>query len=155
MSVRASLSIQGVGATPILVAHGTRSERGVAMIADLAEKVSAQIGSTRVAFVDVLGPSPSEILREVDGPAIVVPAFLAEGYHVRKDRPDHIAASGHATRSSRSRGPIRNSPGRSRNGSPNGLAAGWLGGSGRGRVVGPVRARSGSPGRDAPGSDDR
>ncbi|WP_307797008.1 sirohydrochlorin chelatase [Williamsia soli] len=106
MNIRESLSIRRIGATPILVAHGTRSEHGVAMIADLADKVSAQIGTTRVAFVDVLGPSPSAILREVDGPAIVVPAFLAEGYHVRKDLPEHIAASGHAATSvSRALGP--------------------------------------------------
>jgi sirohydrochlorin ferrochelatase len=100
------MTIQHIGATPVLVAHGTRSERGVAMIADLAEKVSAQIGPTRVAFVDVLGPSPSEVLGVIDGPAIVVPAFLAEGYHVRKDLPEHIESSGHrATSVSRALGP--------------------------------------------------
>lgn len=100
------MTINRLGATPILVAHGTRSEHGVAMIADLAEKVSAHIGSTRVAFVDVLGPSPSEVLAAVDGPATVVPAFLAEGYHVRKDLPEHIEASRHpATSVSRALGP--------------------------------------------------
>ena len=95
-----------LGAQPILVAHGTRSEHGTAMIADLADKVSAQIGPTRVAFVDVLGPSPSEVLSGVDGPAVVVPAFLAEGYHVRQDLPEHIVVSGHqATSVSRALGP--------------------------------------------------
>ena len=29
------------------------------------------------------------------GPAIVVPAFLSRGYHVRTDLPAHVAASGH------------------------------------------------------------
>lgn len=100
------MRISHLGATPILVAHGTRSEHGVAMIADLAERVSAHIGTTRVAFVDVLGPSPSEVLSVVDGPAIVVPAFLAEGYHVRRDLPEHIEASGHQAASmSRALGP--------------------------------------------------
>lgn len=100
------MRIKGIDAQPILVAHGTRSEHGVSMIADLADKVSAQIGSTRVAFVDVLGPSPSEVLRGIDGPAVVVPAFLASGYHVRKDLPEHIEASGHQGVSvSRSLGP--------------------------------------------------
>jgi sirohydrochlorin ferrochelatase len=100
------MRISRLGAQPILVAHGTRSEHGVAMIADLADKVSAQIGNTRVAFVDVLGPSPSEVLRGIDGPAVVVPAFLASGYHVRKDLPEHIEASGHTAVSvSRSLGP--------------------------------------------------
>jgi sirohydrochlorin ferrochelatase len=49
-----------------------------------------------VAFVDVLGPSPSEALREITRPALVIPAFLAAGYHVRRDIPEHIAASGHS-----------------------------------------------------------
>lgn len=83
------------GVTPILVAHGTRSAAGVSTVAAIADLVSIRIGTTRVAFVDVLGPSPSDVLREIDGPAVVVPAFLAVGYHVRRDLPDHITASGH------------------------------------------------------------
>lgn len=69
----------------VLVAHGTRSARGVEMIAALAEAVSARVGETRVAFVDVLGPSPEEVLAELGRPAVVVPAFLASGYHVHHD----------------------------------------------------------------------
>lgn len=49
----------------------------------------------QVAFVDVLGPTPSEVLSCADAPAIVVPAFLSRGYHVRTDLPAHVAASGH------------------------------------------------------------
>jgi sirohydrochlorin ferrochelatase len=80
----------------ILVAHGTRRPGGVEMIGDLAAQVSVLVGRTvQVAFVDVLGPTPSEVLSGVDGPAIVVPAFLARGYHVRTDLPAHVAASGH------------------------------------------------------------
>jgi sirohydrochlorin ferrochelatase len=83
----------------ILAAHGTRRPGGVAMIGDLAERVGALLGRrVQVAFVDVLGPTPSEVLsRAAAGgrPAIVVPAFLSRGYHVRSDLPAHIAASGH------------------------------------------------------------
>ena len=80
----------------ILVAHGTRRPGGVEMIGDLAAQVSVLVGRTvQVAFVDVLGPTPSEVLAGADGPAIVVPAFLARGYHVRTDLPAHVAASGH------------------------------------------------------------
>ncbi|MFE9784890.1 sirohydrochlorin chelatase [Nocardia salmonicida] len=88
----------------VLVAHGTRSARGVEMIAALAEAVAAELGvavssapnaSLRTAFVDVLGPSPSEVLRDLDGPAVVVPAFLASGYHVYQDVPREVAESGH------------------------------------------------------------
>ena len=83
---------------PVLVAHGTRKAPGVAMIGDLAERVSAQLGSpVRTAFVDVLGPTPSDVLRALPTgqPAVLVPAFLSSGYHVRADIPAHVAASGH------------------------------------------------------------
>lgn len=80
---------------PVLVAHGTRSPHGVNTVARLAESVQEHIGPTRVAFVDVLGPSPSELLREIDRPALLIPAFLASGYHVRADIPQHVEASGH------------------------------------------------------------
>ncbi|MCV7028173.1 sirohydrochlorin chelatase [Mycobacterium sherrisii] len=81
----------------ILAAHGTRRPGGVAMIGDLATQVSVLLGRTVwVAFVDVLGPTPSEVLSAAGSQrAIVVPAFLSRGYHVRTDVPNHVAASGH------------------------------------------------------------
>jgi sirohydrochlorin ferrochelatase len=82
----------------LLVAHGTRKQSGVAMVADLAEQVSALLATTvHVAFVDVLGPTPTEVLRQLPAhrSAVVVPAFLSSGYHVRADLPEHVAASGH------------------------------------------------------------
>lgn len=83
---------------PLLVAHGTRKADGVAMIADLADRVGRQLGQrVRTAFVDVLGPTPADVLAELrDEPAVLVPAFLASGYHVRVDVPAFVAASGHA-----------------------------------------------------------
>jgi sirohydrochlorin ferrochelatase len=81
---------------PILVAHGTRKAHGVTMIGDLACRVGEVLGvPVRTAFVDVLGPSPADVLREVPGPAVLVPAFLASGYHVRTDIPEHVAVSRH------------------------------------------------------------
>jgi sirohydrochlorin ferrochelatase len=81
----------------ILVAHGTRKASGVALIGDIAERVSATLEApVAVAFVDVLGPTPADVLRTMpDRPAVLVPAFLARGYHVRADIPAHIEASGH------------------------------------------------------------
>jgi sirohydrochlorin ferrochelatase len=82
----------------LLVAHGTRKQRGVSMVGDLAQRAAATLGRpVDVAFVDVLGPTPSEVLRSLpnDQPVTVVPAFLASGYHVRVDLPAHVAASGH------------------------------------------------------------
>ncbi|MEB3050958.1 sirohydrochlorin chelatase [Mycolicibacter sp. MYC123] len=84
---------------PILVAHGTRRPEGVVMLGELAERVGTLLARpVRVAFVDVLGPTPMELLAaEANSgqPAIVVPAFLARGYHVGVDLPTHVAASGH------------------------------------------------------------
>src|SRR5262249_4910368 len=47
-------------------------------------------------FADVHGPTVAETLSGVDGPAVIVPAFLAAGYHVRVDVPRQAAESGHA-----------------------------------------------------------
>jgi len=81
----------------VLVAHGTRKQQGVAMVGDIAERVSASLGRrVHVSFVDVLGPTPSEVLSQMpDQPVVLVPAFLSRGYHVTSDIPEHVEASGH------------------------------------------------------------
>jgi sirohydrochlorin ferrochelatase len=82
----------------LLVAHGTRKPEGVTMVGDLAARVSGVLDrQVHAAFVDVLGPTPREVLSALpaDRPVTVVPAFLAGGYHVRVDLPAHVAASGH------------------------------------------------------------
>lgn len=87
------------------------------MIAALAEAVARELGVhperegagaafgaasaapesvVRTAFVDVLGPSPAEVLGDLNSvPAVVVPAFLASGYHVYQDVPREVSASAH------------------------------------------------------------
>ncbi|MGE0220657.1 sirohydrochlorin chelatase [Mycolicibacterium sp.] len=81
----------------VLVAHGTRVQRGVSLIGDLADQIATALDRpVHVAFVDVLGPTPREVLAAtLDSPTVLVPAFLARGYHVRSDIPAHVAASGH------------------------------------------------------------
>ncbi|GAB18025.1 hypothetical protein GOEFS_045_00150 [Gordonia effusa NBRC 100432] len=81
----------------LLVAHGTRNPHGVAMIGDLAQQVSEVLTEeVRVAFVDVLGPTPSEVLATLGGRSVtLIPAFLSSGYHVRVDIPEHVAAAAH------------------------------------------------------------
>ena len=81
----------------VLVAHGTRKQQGVSLIGDLAAQVSDAMNQpVHVAFVDVLGPTPRELLSAtLDRPTVLVPAFLARGYHVGGDIPAHVRASGH------------------------------------------------------------
>lgn len=83
----------------VLVAHGTRKSAGLEMIGDLATRVSAMLEQpVHVAFLDVLGPTPTEVLGSVamlERPTVVVPAFLSRGYHVAVDLPTHVSASGH------------------------------------------------------------
>ena len=94
--------------TTLLVAHGTRNPHGVRMIGDLAAAMAGVLDEkVRVAFVDVLGPAPDEVLRALhDEPTVLVPALLSSGYHVRSDVPRHVASSGHpAVRVTRALGP--------------------------------------------------
>lgn len=81
--------------TLVLVAHGTRDPAGGRTVESLAALVAARLPVTvRVAYADVREPSLTAVLSEVDGPAVVVPAFLSSGYHVRVDVPDQVARSG-------------------------------------------------------------
>lgn len=80
----------------LLVAHGTRDSAGIGVLERLAEAVAATVPvPVRLAYVDVLGPSVTEVLAATADPVVVVPAFLARGYHVRHDLPEQVAASGH------------------------------------------------------------
>lgn len=80
----------------LLVAHGTRKPSGVAVIADLAQQVADALDQgVHVAFVDALGPTPSDVLRVLPDPAVLMPAFLSRGYHVSTDIPTQVAASAH------------------------------------------------------------
>jgi sirohydrochlorin ferrochelatase len=80
--------------TLVLVAHGTRDPAGAETTNALADLVREWVPDVRVAYADVHQPDVTTVLREIDGPAIVVPAFLAAGYHVLIDIPDQIRAAG-------------------------------------------------------------
>lgn len=81
----------------VLAAHGTRDPAGPCVIEGLAARLRAEAGiSVRVAYADVRQPDVATVLDSVRGhQAVVIPAFLAAGYHVRTDIPAQIAASGH------------------------------------------------------------
>ncbi|MDQ2710195.1 MAG: sirohydrochlorin chelatase [Actinomycetota bacterium] len=81
----------------VLVAHGTRDVAGTALIGRLAAAVGRRLPGVvvRLAFVDVRQPTVADALTQMldlaGPPAIVVPAFLAAGYHVREDLPRQVA----------------------------------------------------------------
>ena len=82
----------------VLAAHGTRDPAGPAVIEELADRVRARGESVTVAYADVREPDVTTVLdglaaRDGVGELVVVPAFLAAGYHVRADIPAQIAAS--------------------------------------------------------------
>jgi sirohydrochlorin ferrochelatase len=83
--------------TTLLVAHGTRNPVGVRMIGDLAAAVAGVLDEpVRVGFVDVLGPTPAEVLQALsDEPTVLVPALLSSGHHVRVDVPRYVVESAH------------------------------------------------------------
>lgn len=79
----------------LLIAHGTRDPAG----ALVTERVAARAGRlfgvpVHACYADVRGPTPADVLAEVRGPAVAVPAFLAAGYHVRADVPEQLRATG-------------------------------------------------------------
>ena len=80
----------------MLVAHGTRRAGGVAMIGDLAARVSdARAAGAGCVRRRVGTHTQRGAVASTDRATIVVPAFLSRGYHVRTDLPAHVAASGH------------------------------------------------------------
>ncbi|GAB3719842.1 sirohydrochlorin chelatase [Nocardiopsis oceani] len=83
--------------TLILAVHGTRSPQGTALTHSLALRVGEVIRRpTRLAFADVAHPTVEEVAATTPGPLVVVPAFLASGYHVRVDIPHQLAQAGRA-----------------------------------------------------------
>ncbi|GAA5167001.1 sirohydrochlorin chelatase [Ornithinimicrobium tianjinense] len=77
----------------VLAAHGTASEDGRRVVERCAAEAAALLGVDHtVGYVDVCGPSLEEALTDLDRP-VVVPFFLASGYHVRQDVPSAVASA--------------------------------------------------------------
>jgi len=79
----------------VLVAHGSRDPAAGACVSQLASVVRKRLPETdvRIGFVDVRRPSVADALHGV-AEAVVVPAFLAVGFHVRADLPAQLAHAG-------------------------------------------------------------
>lgn len=82
----------------LLVAHGSRSDAADAVVRSLASAVAAHGPQVEICYVDVRGPTVADAVRSLrdrghEG-AVIVPAFLAAGYHVRTDLPAQLAEAG-------------------------------------------------------------
>jgi sirohydrochlorin ferrochelatase len=78
----------------VLLAHGTKDAAGTVEIDRLAALLRTELPAVVVAYADVRPPTLADALATVEGPAVVVPAFLSAGYHVRVDVPAQLAAVG-------------------------------------------------------------
>lgn len=69
----------------VVAAHGTASPAGRAVVEDCALAAAELLGvSVSVGYVDVCAPALADV---VTPGSVVVPLFLASGYHVRYDVP--------------------------------------------------------------------
>ncbi|PSL08310.1 sirohydrochlorin ferrochelatase [Haloactinopolyspora alba] len=80
----------------VAVAHGTRDPDGPVVLEQLLDDVRRRLPDVdvRVGYVDVIEPTLEDVLATVGEDAVVVPMFLASGYHVRVDVPDAVKATG-------------------------------------------------------------
>jgi sirohydrochlorin ferrochelatase len=79
----------------VLVAHGSRSDSADAVVQEIAAGARAAMPGVemRVGYVDVRRPGVADAVQGLDE-AVVLPAFLASGYHVRTDLPTQLAEAG-------------------------------------------------------------
>jgi sirohydrochlorin ferrochelatase len=96
--------MNGVNVPLLLVAHGSRDEAAHTCVGGIADAVRAALPDVpvRIGYVDVRAPTVADAVADLDGAgpdgAVVVPAFLAAGYHVRTDLPAQLAECGAADR---------------------------------------------------------
>jgi len=71
----------------LAVSHGTSDAAGAAAIALLVRRVAERLPDVAVhsGFVDVQEPDAPSALASVEGPVVVVPLLLSQGFHVRVD----------------------------------------------------------------------
>jgi len=84
--------MHGVTEPLVLVAHGSRDDAAHACVEEIVDAVRAALPGVdvRLGYVDVRGPKVADAVAGLDA-AVVVPAFLASGYHVRTDLPAQLA----------------------------------------------------------------
>lgn len=85
-----------MSAALVVLAHGTSDAAGRGTWGRLLLRLRAALPGVevRLAYAGVARPQLADVLPQLDGPVVVVPAFLAAGYHVRVDVPGQLAATG-------------------------------------------------------------
>lgn len=80
----------------VLLAHGTGDAAGRATLGRLLVRLREALGGVpvRLAYAGVARPDLAAVLARLPGPVVVVPAFLAAGFHVRVDVPGQLTAIG-------------------------------------------------------------
>ncbi|QMU96614.1 cobalamin biosynthesis protein CbiX [Microbacterium esteraromaticum] len=80
----------------LAVSHGTSDVDGARSIAALVARVAERLPDVEVreGFVDVQQPDAASALAAVDGPVVIVPLLLSQGFHVHHDL--HGVAAGRA-----------------------------------------------------------
>jgi sirohydrochlorin ferrochelatase len=80
----------------VVLAHGTGDAAGRSTWGRLLLRLRAALPDVevRLAYAGVARPQLADVLAQLPGPVVVVPAFLAAGYHVRVDVPDQLTAVG-------------------------------------------------------------
>jgi sirohydrochlorin ferrochelatase len=92
--------MDGVNAPLVLAAHGSRDDAAHSCVGAVADAVRAVLPgvTVRICYVDVRGPTVADAVHALDAAgrdrAVVVPAFLAAGYHVNTDLPHQLAECG-------------------------------------------------------------
>ncbi|MEV8219905.1 CbiX/SirB N-terminal domain-containing protein [Microbacterium sp. NPDC077391] len=73
--------------TLLAVSHGTDDPDGARSIAALVARVAERLPDVdvRAAFVDVQQPDAASALAAIDGPVVIVPLLLSQGFHVHHD----------------------------------------------------------------------
>ncbi|QGK69869.1 sirohydrochlorin chelatase [Allosaccharopolyspora coralli] len=75
----------------VLAAHGTRDRQGLRLLERLTHRVARSVeAEVHLGYVDVVEPTIGDVVDRVGGYAVVVPALLARGYHVRTDLPSQL-----------------------------------------------------------------
>ncbi|MCD2194383.1 sirohydrochlorin chelatase [Actinomycetospora endophytica] len=80
----------------VVLAHGTGDAAGRGTWGRLLLRLRDALPGVevRLAYAGVARPRLADVLPELDSPVVVVPAFLAAGFHVRVDVPGQLAEIG-------------------------------------------------------------